>query len=204
MVESSIAGTSDTQLAIRRIQWFTILWMVVEIVVAFVAAIRAHSVALAAFGGDSAIEFLSATVVLARFRSPGWITERVASKITGWLLVMLAAYVATHSLYVLIAARSKPEASYLGIGLLVAAALVMPWLGRRKRQLAITTKSSALQADAAQSSLCGYLSWIALAGLLLNAMAHLTWADPIAALGLLPIVIKEAKEAFERRACACD
>ena len=85
MVESPIIRTVDTELAIRRIQWFTIIWMVAEVGVAFVAAIRAHSVALAAFGGDSAIELMSAAVVLAPFRSPRWITEQFASKITGWL-----------------------------------------------------------------------------------------------------------------------
>jgi uncharacterized membrane protein len=125
----------------------------VEVVVAFVAAIRAHSVALAAFGGDSAIELMSAAVILARFRSPRSITEQLASKITGWLLIALAGYITAQSLNTLIAAKSKPEPSYLGVGLLLAAALVMPWLGRRKRQLAIATRSSALQADAAQSSL---------------------------------------------------
>ena len=204
MVESLVTQTDETELAIRRIQWFTIIWMAIEVAVAFMAAIRAHSVALTAFGGDSAIELISAAVVLARFRSPRWITEQFASKITAWLLVALAGYITVQSLYTLIAATSKPEPSYAGIILLVAAALAMPWLGRRKRQLAIATKSSALQADAAQSSLCAYLSWIALAGLLLNAVAHLPWADPIAALGLLPIVIKEAKESFEGRACSCD
>jgi divalent metal cation (Fe/Co/Zn/Cd) transporter len=204
MLESLITQTDENELTIRRIQWFTIIWMAIEVVVALIAACLAHSVALAAFGGDSAIELLSAAVVLVRFRTPSWITEHSASRITGWLLVALAAYIAIHSLYTLIAAESKPEPSYVGIGLLVAAALVMPWLGRRKRQLAMLTKSSALQADAAQSSLCAYLSWIALAGLFLNAVAHLTWADPVAALGLLPIVIKEAKQAFEGSTCSCD
>jgi uncharacterized membrane protein len=132
--------------------------MAVEVVVAFMAAIRAHSVVLAAFGGDSAIELLSAAVVLVRFRSPRWVTEQFASKITSWLLVALAAYIAAHSLYTLIAVESKPGHSYVGIALLCAAALVMPWLGQRKRQLAIETKSSAVQADAAQSSLSVYLS----------------------------------------------
>jgi divalent metal cation (Fe/Co/Zn/Cd) transporter len=190
-------------LAIRRIQWLTIVWMAIEAAVAVTAAVRAHSIALAAFGADSAIELLSATVVLARFRSRR-ITEQFASKTTGWLLVALAVYIAAQSLYTLMASESKPAPSYLGIGLLVTAAIVMPLLGRRKRQLAIATRSSSLQADAAQSSLCGYLAWIALAGLLLNAVVHWTWADPVAALGLLPIVIKEAKEALEGRACACD
>jgi hypothetical protein len=201
MVESPITQTDESELAIRTIQWFTIIWMAIEVAVAFMAAIRAHSAALTAFGGDDAIELMSAAVVLVRFRSPRWITEQLASKINGWLLVVLAGYITAQSLYTLIAAKSKPEPSYLGIGLLCAAALVMPWLGRRKRQLAMATKSSALQADATQSSLCAYLSWIALSGLLLNAAAHMSWADPVAALGLLPIVIKEAREAFQGHTC---
>jgi divalent metal cation (Fe/Co/Zn/Cd) transporter len=204
MVESSITRTDETALAIRRVQWFTIVWMAIEVAVAFVAAIRAHSVTLAAFGGDSAIELLSAAVVLARFHSARRITEKLASKFTGWLLVSLAIYIAAGSLYTLIASESKPKPSYLGIGLLFAAAVVMPWLARRKRVLAVATNSSALRADAAQSSICSYLSWIALAGLILNAVLHASWADPVAALGLLPIVIKEANESFHGRSCDCD
>ena len=202
MVESVIDSNAK-HAAIRRIQWLTISWMTVEVVIALIAAIRAHSVALAAFGGDSAIELFSAAVVLARFRATRGISETLATKITGWLLVVLAAYIASHSLYTLLAAQSKPEPSYLGIGLLVAAAVVMPWLGRRKRLLATETNSSALRADAVQSSICAYLAWIALAGLLLNAIAHVSWADPVAALGLLPIIIKEAKESMQGRSCEC-
>jgi uncharacterized membrane protein len=107
--------------------------MAIEVAVAFTTAIRAHSVALAAFGGDSTIELLSAVVVLARFHSARTITEKLASKFTGWLLVSLAIYIAADSLYTLIAAESKPKPSYLGIGLLFAAAVVMPWLASRKR-----------------------------------------------------------------------
>jgi divalent metal cation (Fe/Co/Zn/Cd) transporter len=201
MAESSITRTDDTAVAIRRIQWSTIIWMAIEVAIAFITAIRAHSVALAAFGGDSAIELLSAAVVLARFHSTRRITEKLASKFTGWLLVLLAIYIAADSLYTLIAAESTPKPSYLGIGLLFVAALVMPWLASRKRSLAVATNNSALRADAAQSSICSSLSWITLAGLVLNAVVHASWADPIAALGLLPIIIQEAKESFHGRAC---
>jgi len=114
MVESSITQTDETALAIRRIQWFTIVWMAIEVAVAFIAAIQTHSVALAAFGGDSAIELLSAAVVLARFHSAHGITEKLASIFTGWLLVSLAIYIAANALYTLIAAESKPKPSYLG------------------------------------------------------------------------------------------
>ena len=169
---------------------------------ALVGAVRAHSVALAAFGGDSAIELLSAVAVLWRFHSSEEQAEAIATKITGWLLVALAVYIAIDSLYTLIAAEAKPRPSYLGIALLIAAALVMPWLARQKRQLAAAAHSASLRADAAQNSICGYIAWIALAGLLLSAFAHLRWADPVAALALLPIVLKEAKEAFEGRGCS--
>jgi len=186
--------------AIQRVQWLTLGWMGLEAAVALFAAIRAHSVALAAFGADSGIEFLSVATVLWRFRSDRQHTEMTAAKITAWLLVALAIYIALASLSVFLF-RRKPEPSYMGMILLIAAALIMPWLGREKRKLATAAGSSALRADAAQSSICAYLACIALAGLLLNAVAHIWWADPAAALCLIPLVIKEAKEAFEGHAC---
>ena len=188
--------------AINRVQWLTVAWMCVEVAVALLAAIRAHSVALAAFGADSGIELLSAATVLWSIRSDRQRAEITATKITAWLLVALAIYVAAASLSTFIF-RRRPEASYLGMILLLAAALVMPWLGRRKRKLATVANSASLRADAAQSSICAYLAWIALAGLLLNAVAHVWWADPLAALCLIPLVIKEAKEAFEGHNCEC-
>jgi|SRR5579863_9509800 len=189
--------------AIRRIQWFTVAWMIIEAVVALTTAVHSHSVALAAFGADSAIELFSAATVLWRFRSTHRGAEATASKITGCLLVALALFIVCQSVYTLLGGRPEPRASYLGIVLLVAAAFVMPRLGRRKRQLAAISKSISLTADAAQSSVCAYMSWIALGGLLLNAVAHTPWADPLAAIGLLPLVIREAKEALAGPSC-CD
>jgi divalent metal cation (Fe/Co/Zn/Cd) transporter len=188
--------------AIERVQWFTIVWMSIEAGVSLFTAISARSVALAAFGADSAIELLSAATVLWRFRTGRQHAETTATKITGWLLVALVVYIATSSLYALILHR-KAEASYLGMIVLIAAAFIMPWLGKQKRRLAAATNSAALEADATQSSVCAYLAWIALAGLLLNAFAHLWWADAVAALFLIPFVLKEAKEAFEGRTCPC-
>jgi divalent metal cation (Fe/Co/Zn/Cd) transporter len=188
--------------AIERVQWFTIVWMSIEAGVSLFTAISARSVALAAFGADSAIELLSAATVLWRFRTGRQHAETTATKITGWLLIALVVYIATSSLYALILHR-KAEASYLGMIVLIAAAFIMPWLGKQKRRLAAATNSAALEADATQSSVCAYLAWIALAGLLLNAFAHLWWADAVAALFLIPFVLKEAKEAFEGRTCPC-
>lgn len=205
MGESIIgAERSGISSQINRIQWLTVAWMSIEVTVALFAAVRAGSVALAAFGGDSAIELLSAIAVLWRFGTSREHAEETASKINGWLLVVLAAYIVIDSAYTLLAAQSKPQPSYVGIALLSAAAVVMPWLGRRKRQLAMIANSRSLRADAAQSSVCAYMSWIALGGLLLNALGHLSWADPVAAVGLLPILIKEAKEALKGHACCAN
>lgn len=97
--------------------------------------------------------------------------------------------------------RFQPEPTVLGIGLLIAAAIIMPLLGRAKRKLAAETGSRALRADAAQSSICAFMSWIALTGLLVNFYFHLAWADSAAALLLLPIVLKEAGEASKGEVC---
>lgn len=193
------ASTAFT--GIRRIQWFTVAWMTVEVVVALTAAVRARSVALAAFGADSGIELVSAATVLWRFRTKRREADATATKITGWLLVTLAVFIVCQSLYILLGRAPEPRPTYFGITLLVAAGFVMPWLGHRKRQLAVISNSSSLRADAAQSSVCAYMSWIAVAGLLLNAIAHISWADPVAAIGLLPFVISEAKESIKGHSC---
>lgn len=194
-------AASTALAAIRRIQYFTVAWMTVEVVLALTAAVRSRSIALAAFGGDSGIELVSAATVLWRFRTRHTEAEATATKITGWLLVVLAAFITGQSLYTLIGRGPEPRPSYLGIALLAGAGLVMPWLGRRKRQLALTSNSSSLRADAAQSLVCAYMSWIALAGLLLNAVLHIPWADPLAAIGLLPFVLSEAKESIKGHSC---
>jgi len=187
---------------IQRIQAITIAWMTVEAVVSLFAAWRAHSPALLAFGGDSAIELFSAIVVLWRFRAsaaPG-LQERRAARVAGALLFMLAAYVATVSVLSLVG-YSEPKPTLLGIAILVAAAVIMPWLAKEKRRLSGATGSAALRADATQSALCAYLSLIALAGLAISATWHLKSADPIAALAVLPLILWEGREALRGKAC---
>ena len=85
--------------------------------------------------------------------------------------------------------------------LLIFAAVVMPWLARRKRELSIATGSAALRADAAESSVCGYLALIALAGLATNAVSNVSWADPVAGLALLPLIVREGWEASKGKPC---
>jgi divalent metal cation (Fe/Co/Zn/Cd) transporter len=178
--------------------------MSVEALVSLFAAWRARSPALLAFGGDSAIELFSAVVVLWRFRASGAHAdvEKRSARIAGALLLALAAYVAITSVVSLLG-YSEPKPTFLGIAILVAAATVMPWLAKEKRRLSGATGSVALRADAAQSALCAYLSLIALAGLATNAIWHVRWADPIAALGVLPLIVWEGREAMRGKPCGC-
>lgn len=188
--------------AVRRLQLITISWMCVELIVALTSGIQARSVALTAFAGDSAVELLSAIVVLMRFRFGSGVEAR-AARINAVLLYVLAGYVILSSVISLFTERLKPKPSPIGIGLLVAAAMIMPILGIAKRRLARKTGSRALRADAAQSNICAYMSWIALAGLILNATLHLSWADSVAALLLLPLILREANEARRGEICEC-
>jgi len=176
--------------------------MCVEAGIAIAAAMRARSVALLAFGADSAIELLSATVVFLRFRNIARVNEKRAARITGILLFALAAFILASSAAALASAGFRPEPSYLGIAVLVAAAALMPWLSRQKRKLALKTSSGSLKADAVQSSMCAYMAWIALGGLILNAVFKVSWADPAAALLLVPIVVREGWEGMQVRSCA--
>jgi divalent metal cation (Fe/Co/Zn/Cd) transporter len=188
---------------IQRVQTVTIAWMSVEALVSLFAAWRARSPALLAFGGDSAIELFSAVVVLWRFRTTAHENaERRAARVAGALLFALAAYVAITSVASLLG-YSEPKPTLLGIAILVAAAVVMPWLAKEKRRLSGATGSAALRADAAQSALCAYLSLIALAGLAITAIWHVRWADPIAALAVLPFIVWEGREAMRGKACGC-
>jgi divalent metal cation (Fe/Co/Zn/Cd) transporter len=204
MVSVPQIGAQDSFRRIRRVQAITIVWMSVEALVSLIAAWRARSPALLAFGGDSAIELVSATVVLWRFREGAehGEAERRAARFAGGLLFALAAFVAVTSITSLLG-YSEPKPTFLGIAILVAAAVIMPGLAKEKRRLSGATGSAALRADAAQSALCAYLSLIALVGLGINAMWRVKWADPIAALVILPLIVWEGREAMRGKQCGC-
>ncbi len=98
---------------------------------------------------------------------------------------------------------SDPKPSYLGMAVLVGAAIIMPMLAKEKRHLSAVTGSAALSADATESALCAYLSIIALIGLAVHAIWHIGWADPVAALVITPLIVFEAREAMRGKACGC-
>jgi divalent metal cation (Fe/Co/Zn/Cd) transporter len=194
----------DISRRVLRLQVFTIIWMSVEAVVSLGAAWTSRSPALLAFGGDSAVELLSAAVVFWRFRSNSSpsLTEKRAARIAGGLLFALAAYVVLVSVLSFLGYR-EAQPSIVGIVLLVLAAMVMPWLASQKRKLAILTSSASLKADAVESALCGYLAWIALGGLAANVIWGKSWADPLAALGLTPLIIREGWDAVRSNRPKC-
>jgi divalent metal cation (Fe/Co/Zn/Cd) transporter len=197
----SVAAKEFARRAIR-IQALTLIWMSVEAMISLGAAWMARSSALLGFGGDSAVELLSAAVVFRRFYHPsqeGKAEER-AARIAGGLLFVLAGFVVLASVLALLG-HVEARPSPIGIVLLVLAAIAMPWLARQKRQLSAATASAALRADAAQSAVCGYLALIALVGLVANAIWRVSWADPIAALALLPLIVREGWEAMKGRPC---
>lgn len=197
-------GSPEHAQQIRQIQVFTIAWMLVEVAISLFSAWRARSPALLAFGGDSVIELASAVVVLWRFRSGAAyeIKEGRAARIAGALLLVLAACLATVSAASLLG-YDEAKPSVAGIVILLLAAVVMPLLAREKRKLSAVTGSAALRADAAESAVCAYLSVLALLGVGLNTLWHISWADPAAALVIVPLIVREGSEAIRGKACGC-
>jgi divalent metal cation (Fe/Co/Zn/Cd) transporter len=167
----------------------------------------AGSVALLGFGIDSVIEVTASGAAQWRLRADldpqrRIRVERLTVRIIGWSFLALAAYVlldAGKTLWL----RERPDSSTVGIVLLTLSAVVMPVLARAKGRVARGLSSRALVADAAQTSLCAYLSVIALAGVALNAALGWWWADPVAALAMVPIIAKEGV-AGVRGEPACD
>jgi divalent metal cation (Fe/Co/Zn/Cd) transporter len=188
----------------RLAQWMTVGWMVIEGAIAIGAGIAAHSVALTAFGVDSGIELFSSVVVLRRLlqrsesEERGSMTggERSATRLVGLALYGLIAYIVL-SAGVALVFRFQPAASPLGIGLTIASLLIMATLWRWRLALADRLGSPALRGDAACSMVCLYMAGVALAGLLLNQVFGLWWADPLAGLALIWWIRGEANEALE-------
>jgi len=189
----------------RRLEYLTIAWNTFEAVVALASGIIASSVALVGFGLDSAIETASALILLWRLqvdRDAGRRehSERTAHRLVGIGFLLLAAYVAIESIRSLwlreASARSVP-----GILIAAAAVIVMPVLARAKRRVAAQLGSQALHSDSKQADFCAYLSAVLLMGLALQFTLGWWWADPVAALIMVPIIAHEGVQGLRGRAC---
>jgi divalent metal cation (Fe/Co/Zn/Cd) transporter len=183
----------------RRLEHLTIAWNAVEAAVSIAAGLYAGSIALIGFGLDSVIETTSGAALLWRLHLDAPArrerAERIALRIVGICFLALAAYVAYDSAMSLYH-REKPEESTPGIVIAVASLIAMPLLARAKRKVAVVLKSRALHADSRQTDICAYLSGILLGGLLLNLLLGWWWADPVAALLMVPLIAREGVEAL--------
>lgn len=184
----------------RRLAWLTIVWNVVEAVVAIGSGLVAASLALVGFGIDSTIEVFAAVVVLWRLRGVDEAREQRALKLIAVSFFVLAAYVTVEAIRDLIS-DSDPRTSPVGIGLAIASLMVMPVLAVAKSRTGKALGNRTVIADAAETKLCTYLSVILLAGLLLDATLNWWWADPVAALGIAVLAIREGREAWAGDDC---
>lgn len=187
----------------RRLEYFTLAWNVTEAAVSIAAGLIAGSVALVGFGADAVIESLSGLVLLWRLQTHEHDErrEKLALKWVGICFLVLAVYVATDASYSLYR-HEAPETSVVGIVIAALSLAVMPLLARAKRRVAGRLKSAALAADSRQTDLCAYLSAILLGGLVLNAAFGWWWADSVAALIMVPIIVREGLQALRGEICA--
>ena len=158
--------------------------------------------AMLAFGSDSLVEVMSATVVLWQFLPRFSISEKCAGRVASVLLFALAIVVAGIAILAL-ALHLRPETSPIGIGITAAALIAMPILAWLKRREARRSNNIALAADAVQSATCAYLAVITLIGLVVNATVHIAWFDPAAAIAALPLLLMEAQKAWHGHSCGC-
>lgn len=185
------------------LEYLTVGWNVLEAIVAIGAGWIAGSIALVGFGLDSIIEVTAAGMLIWRLRCElnclhdthaG--AERKALKVVGVTFFLLAAYVGYQALWQLWH-HQAPQVSLPGLGLALASVLLMPFLGLRKRWVARKLGSRALEADAMETLICAYLSAALLLGLGLNACLSWWWADPVAALIMLPVILQEGRKTLK-------
>ncbi len=194
-----------------RLEIITIVWMLLEATGSIISAIMAKSMLLMAFGMDSVVELSSALLLYWRLLKEANVEqdelehmealEIKVSRLSGYILFGLSVYVVLQSCVGLIY-HHEAESSYIGLTIAVIAALGMPILARAKIRIAEVIGSKALRGDAMETITCGYLSWVLLIGLIVNILFHWWWLDSVAALVLVPFLIKEGREAIHGE-CSC-
>jgi divalent metal cation (Fe/Co/Zn/Cd) transporter len=188
----------------RRVRWLvaaTITYNVIEAVIAISAGKIASSTALIGFGLDSLIEVASATAVAWQFsgKDPE-ARERVALRVISVSFFALAAYITVESVRALLGAESA-EHSIVGIVLAAVSLVVMPFLSLAQRRAGRELGSASAVADSKQTLLCTYLSGVLLIGLLVNSLFGWSWADPVVALVIAAVAVKEGREAWRGEHC---
>jgi divalent metal cation (Fe/Co/Zn/Cd) transporter len=190
---------------VRVLSWLSLVWMTVEGGVAIAAGAVAGSVALIGFGIDSAIEALASVIVIWRFtgaRAGSEAAERRAQRLVAVSFFLLAPYIAQDAIRTLVAS-DRPHPSWVGIGLAVGSIVAMPLLGRAKRRLGEQLGSAATAGEGTQNLLCAYMAAGVLVGLLANAVVHAWWLDPVVALAIAAVAVREGRETWRGEGCAC-
>ena len=189
----------------RRIRWFvaaTITYNVIEAVIAISEGTRVSSSALIGFGLDSVIEVSSAAAVAWQFAGANpERREKVALRIIAFSFFALAAYVGVDSIRALFGLGAPASHSSIGIALAAASLMIMPVLSWAERRAGRELGSLSAVADSKQTLLCTYLSAVLLIGLVLNSTLGWSWADPIAALVIAAIAVREGVNAWKGDAC---
>ncbi|GAA2012630.1 cation transporter [Nakamurella flavida] len=201
-----LAGPGAARRAVlsRRVRLFvaaTITYNIVEAVIALGAGSAASSSALIGFGLDSIIEVTSAAAVAWQFAGPDpRVRERTALRVIAWSFFALAAYVAVDAVSALVG-DSESRHSTVGLVLAAVSLAVMPFLSYGQRRAGRELDSRSAVADSRQTLLCTYLSAVLLVGLALNSLFGWSWADPIAALVIAAVAVKEGRDAWRGDAC---
>ncbi len=189
----------------RQLEIITIVWGLLEASVALISAFHEHSISLAGFGWDSVIEVLSATALYWRMShemnaARKHQAERVSLRIAGTCLLLLAAYVLTLSLLALLHGHEN-RPGVAGIAITAAALICMPLLAHAKRKVARGLHSGAMTTDAKQTNFCAIQAGIVLGGLLIHRIFHFAYADTLAALVLVPFLVRAGVMAFRGQDC---
>jgi divalent metal cation (Fe/Co/Zn/Cd) transporter len=188
---------------VRILSWISLAWMTAEGAIAITAGVLADSIALIGFGIDSAIEGLASAVIIWRFtggRIHSGAAEDRAKKLVAIQFFLLAPYIAIEAVLHL-AGGERPESSWLGIVLTTSSVIGMPLLGIAKRRLAEQLGSAATKGEGNQNLLCAYLAAAVLAGLLANSLFGLWWLDPVAALLIAAVAVREGAETWRGEGC---
>ena len=189
----------------RLLSWLSLVWLGIEGALAIVAGVMAGSVALVAFGLDSAIEGVASVVIIWRFSGSRLLSERAerrAQVLVAAQFFILAPFITYEGVEKLLTAGDI-ETSWLGIGLTIATLAICQPLGLAKRRLGTKLGSSATVGEGTQNLLCGYLAIAVLAGLLANALFGVWWLDPVVALGIAAVAVQEGRKALRGEGCGC-
>ena len=190
----------------RMLSWLSLAWMGAEGAIGITAGVLAGSIALVSFGLDSVVEGVASLVIVWRFTGSRLLShtaETRAQKLVAVQFFLLAPYVAFEAIHKLLAAE-QPETSWIGIALVTSSLIGMPLLGIAKRRLADTLGSVATRGEGTQNLLCAYLAAAVLVGLLGNTLFGLWWLDPIAALVVAGVAVKEGRASWRGEGCCAN